>query len=174
MEIFFRSTSHTYRTSPPRQPVEISKPLSNRCAYSTEAAPMNMNHCARNSSFGYSAEVFSISTSRQPKPELGYPFLLPESTSKPRKCLHKHCRRRVCFIGYQSYLTFVGAISRASPHSRCGSTVSVFLSIRKNLKSCGTPISALGDAMEARTPIDGVKGRFPILLEDGTIFYWRP
>ena len=34
----------------------------------------------------------------------------------------------------------------------------------------GTPISALGDAMEARTPIDGVKGRFPILLEDGTIF----
>ena len=33
-----------------------------------------------------------------------------------------------------------------------------------------TPISALGDAMEARTPIDGVKGRFPILLEDGTLF----
>ena len=40
----------------------------------------------------------------------------------------------------------------------------------KALIICRTPISALGDAMEARTPIDGVKGRFPILLEDGTIF----
>lgn len=27
---------------------------------------------------------------------------------------------------------------------------------------------AFGDAKETRTPIDGVKGRFPNLLEDGT------
>ena len=46
--------------------------------------------------------------------------------------------------------------------------VSGYPSSRQHLD--GTPISALGDAMEARTPIDGVKGRFPILLEDGPLF----
>ena len=31
---------------------------------------------------------------------------------------------------------------------------------------------AFGDAKETRTPIDGVKGRFPNLLEDGTV-WWK-
>lgn len=35
-----------------------------------------------------------------------------------------------------------------------------------------SPNRRFGDAMEARTPIDGVKGRFPILLEDGTL-WWK-
>ena len=31
---------------------------------------------------------------------------------------------------------------------------------------------AFGDAKETWTPIDGVKGRFPNLLEDGTV-WWK-
>lgn len=84
--------------------------------------------------------------------------------------LHKHCKRRVCFIGF--YLSdFRSIYKELVLIPIVGQWLAASKTFLETLTICRTPISALGDAMEARTPIDDVKGRFPILLEDGTVCF---
>ena len=118
---------------------------------------------------GHCAQSFLSSASRLPKLELGccssYKNPLNHSGASTNTASDAFAS-----LASTSYLTLGRRILELVLIPIVGQWLAASKTFLETLTICRTPISALGDAMEARTPIDGVKGRFPILLEDGTIF----
>ena len=104
---------------------------------------------------GHYAQSFLSSASRLPKPELG-------CRSSYKNPLNHSCAstntagNAFASLASTSYLTLGRRILELVLIPIVGQWLAASKTFLKALTICRTPISALGDAMEARTPIDGV------------------